>query len=118
MKPGVQMPHCSAAFFEERLLQRVQLAVRGDAFDRRHRLALDLGAEHAARVDEPAVENDAAGAAVAVVAAFLGAGQAETSRSASSRLWRGSQRNSVSSPLIVAVTCVRVGMVLCLPDRS
>ena len=37
--------------------------------------AFSLRAEHQARAHEPAVEDDAAGAAVAGAAAFLGAGQ-------------------------------------------
>ena len=39
--------------------------------------ALGLGAQHQAGADEPAVEHDAAGAAIAGAAAFLAAGQAE-----------------------------------------
>ena len=77
MKPGVQMPHCKRRVLQELLLQRMQPLRRGHALDGRDRPALDLDAEHQAGVDQPAVEHDVAGAAVAVVAAFLAAGQAQ-----------------------------------------
>ena len=47
------------------------------ALDGGDRLALGLHAEHQARAHQPAVDGDAAGAAVAGGAAFLGAGEAE-----------------------------------------
>ena len=79
---GAYLPRRAIAALEgvlvdEGLLHRVQLAARfGEAFDRRHR-PLDRdrqrqAAEHAAAVDE-----HRAGAALAVVSAFLGAGQPE-----------------------------------------
>ena len=66
-----------AVVLEEGLLQRVQLVAVGQALD-----GGDLGAvggdrEHQAGVDAAAVEQDGAGAALAVVAALLGAGQIE-----------------------------------------
>src|SRR5439155_16401013 len=60
---------------EELLLQRVQLLALSQALDRLDRLALGLGAEHQARADEPPVDDDAAGAAIARAAAFLAAGE-------------------------------------------
>jgi hypothetical protein len=48
-----------------------------DPLNARDRLALHLGGEHQAGVDQPAVEQDVAGAAVTVVAPLLAAGQAE-----------------------------------------
>ena len=59
------------------VLHRVQLVAVGQAFDGR-----DLGAgvhdgEGEAGVNAPAVDQDGAGAALAVVAALLGAGQAQ-----------------------------------------
>src|SRR5438105_95519 len=52
-----------------------QAVLRCDAFDRGDLLALDLGGHDQATVDESAIEDDIARAAVAVVAALLGAGQ-------------------------------------------
>ena len=51
----------------ERLLHRVQLAVRGESFDRRHLMTVGLDSEHVAGLDAPAVQVDGAGAAVAGV---------------------------------------------------
>jgi hypothetical protein len=53
----------------------MQAVLRRDAFDGRDALAFDLGGHDEATVDEPPVENDVARAAVAIVAAFLRAGQ-------------------------------------------
>ena len=77
MKPGVQMPHCSAAFSRNDALQRMQFAALRDAFDGGDAAALGLDAQHQARGHDAAVQDDGAGAAIAVVAALLGAGQAE-----------------------------------------
>ena len=63
---------------DEGALQRRQRAVgAGEAFDRRHRAAVALADADDARADLLAVEQHRAGAAVAGVAADLGAGQAE-----------------------------------------
>jgi hypothetical protein len=64
--------------FDELLLQRVQFVAIGHAFDGADLAAFDLGAEHQARTDKPAVDGDTTGAAVAGAAAFLGAGETET----------------------------------------
>ena len=62
---------------DERLLQRMQRAVRRQALD-----GGDLGAvlhdrERQAGIDPPPVDQHRAGAALAVIAALLGAGQVE-----------------------------------------
>ena len=63
---------------DEGALQRRQRAVgAGEAFDRRHRAAVALADADDARAHLLAVEQHGAGAAVAGVAADLGAGQAE-----------------------------------------
>ena len=63
---------------DEGALQRRQRAVgAGEALDRRHRAAVALADGDDARADLLAVEQHGAGAAVAGVAADLGAGQAE-----------------------------------------
>ena len=62
---------------EELLLQRMQLGALRHALDGLDRAALGLGAEHQAGADQAAVEQHAAGAAVAGRAAFLAAGQVE-----------------------------------------
>ena len=64
------------AMLEEGGLQRRQFAV-GEAFDGAHRAARNAGYGNQAGADRLAVEQDGAGAAVAGVAADLGAGQAE-----------------------------------------
>ena len=75
--PGVQKPHCSAVVLAERRLHRVQLAVLGEALDRDHLGAVGLHREHGAGLDRAAVDVDHAGAALAGVAADMGAGEAE-----------------------------------------
>jgi hypothetical protein len=64
--------------FVKRLLDGVQRrARRGKALDCRHLVALGLNREHQARADRRTVEQDRAAAAYAVLAADVGAGQAE-----------------------------------------
>ena len=62
-------------FFEECLLQRVQAVRCGHSFDGLDGLAVDLGAEHQAGVDDAPIERDGARPSVAVQASFFGAGQ-------------------------------------------
>ena len=59
----------------ERFLQRAQLAVLHEPLDRLYRAAVHPHGKLAARVDWPAVHEDGARAALAAVAADLGAGQ-------------------------------------------
>ncbi len=70
-----------AARLEEGLLERAQRArgsaALGQAFDRPELRAIGLADRHEAAVDHLAVEDDRAGAALALAAAFLGAGEAE-----------------------------------------
>ena len=77
-KPGVQNPHCSPWHSEERLLHRPQRAVGvGQPLDRGD-LAVDgRDREHQARPHRPAVDQHRARAADAVLAADVGAGQAQ-----------------------------------------
>ena len=94
---------------DEGLLQRMQRAVVGQALD-----GGDLGAvlhdgQGQAGIDAPAVDQHRAGAALAVVAALLGAGQVEWSRSASSRVVQGATVRLASSPLTSSVTVIEVG---------
>src|SRR5437667_9669475 len=49
----------------------------GDPLDACHRPALDLNAENQAGVDQAAVEEDIASAAIAVIAPFLAAGETQ-----------------------------------------
>ena len=63
---------------DEGVLDRMQRAVgTGQAFDRGDRRAILHHRQGQAGVDPDAVDQDGAGAALAVVAAFLGAGQIE-----------------------------------------
>src|SRR6202020_282964 len=61
----------------ERLLHRVQLAVRGEAFDRSDLRAIAARREHRARLDCAAVDVDDAGPALRGVASDMRAGQAQ-----------------------------------------
>ena len=62
---------------DEGLLQRIQPTVLEQPFDRLHRTAVHPDRELAARVDRLAVDEHRAGAALAAIAADLGAGEAE-----------------------------------------
>jgi hypothetical protein len=62
---------------EEGVLQRVQFAVLGQALDGDDAAAFDAGDGDQARTDLAAVEQHRAGAAIAGVAADLGAGETE-----------------------------------------
>ena len=75
--PGRAVAALEGVVIDEGLLQRMQRAVFGKPFD-----GGDLGAvlhdgEREAGIDAPSVDQDRAGAALAVVAAFLGAGEVE-----------------------------------------
>ncbi len=59
------------------MLQRMEVAVVGHAFDRLDAFAFGLRRQHEAGTDEAAVDHDGAGAAIAGAAAFLGAREAE-----------------------------------------
>jgi len=76
-EPGSADAALEGSLFEEGPLERMKLVATGDALDRDEFRALGFDRENTAGVHKAAVENDAAGAAVAVVAAFLGADQSE-----------------------------------------
>jgi hypothetical protein len=61
----------------EGVLQRVQASVGGEAFDRRHRAAVAVDAQHEARQHRLAVEEHGARAALAEFAAMLGAAEVQ-----------------------------------------
>jgi hypothetical protein len=62
---------------DEGLLQRMQLACLRQAFDGRDLRAVLHHRQGQARIDAPAVEEDGAGAALAVIAALLRPGEVE-----------------------------------------
>ena len=62
---------------DERFLHRVQRLGRAQPLDRRHILAVMHHRQRQAAVDAPAFDDDGAGAALAMVAALLGAGELE-----------------------------------------
>ena len=66
-----------SAVRDERFLHRVQLPAVRNAFDRRQRRALHLQDRRQAAVDQLAVEEHRARAALPLAAAFLGAGQVQ-----------------------------------------
>ena len=65
------------ACLHERLLDAVETVVGAQPLDRRHLVPVRLGREHEAGADELAVEKDGAGAALALLAGVLRAGQLE-----------------------------------------
>ena len=72
------MPHWAPPFSEEALLDGVELLPWcGDAFDGGDGGAFGLQDGDEAGVDQLAVHQDGAGAALAFAAAFLGAGEVE-----------------------------------------
>src|SRR5262249_21747388 len=70
-------PALQRRVLEELLLQRVQRLAPGHALDGLDPAAVHLAAQHEARAHQPAVERDAAGAAVTRGAAFLAAGEVQ-----------------------------------------
>ena len=75
--PGRAVAALEGVVLDERLLHRVQLAVRREALDRRDLAALAGDGERQAGEHAAAVDPDGARAARALVAALLGAGEAE-----------------------------------------
>ena len=73
--PGVQMPHWARPVALEAALQGPPGAAAAGAFDGGDVRALGVRDRHQARVDRRAVDQDGAGAALALAAAFLGAGE-------------------------------------------
>lgn len=63
---------------DESLLHRVKIAIRGQTFDGGDGPALRRNRKRQARQLAPAVEQNRASATLAVIAAFLGTGQAQT----------------------------------------
>ena len=75
--PGVQKPHCTAPCATKDGRERLRARVAGEALDRRQRAAVAVERELQAGGDGAAVDEDGAGAAFALAAAELGAGQAD-----------------------------------------
>jgi hypothetical protein len=75
--PGRAETALQPMFFPEAFLQRVQLAVRGEALNRRDCRSIGLHREQRAGLRAPAVDEDGAGAALRGVAADVGAGQTQ-----------------------------------------
>src|SRR5437870_4039285 len=73
--PGRAVAALQRVLLVERLLHRVELAVRGETLDRRDLRAVRLDSEHGARLDRLAVEQHRAGAARRGVAAHIRARQ-------------------------------------------
>ncbi len=75
MKPGVQMPHCKPASSRKACCSGCRSLGFREAFDRFQPATFDLDRQHEAAIHRPAIEKHRAGSAIAVRAAFLGAGQ-------------------------------------------
>ena len=86
---------------EELLLQRMQSPPSAMPSMVSIRRPSASARQHQAGADQAAVDDDAAGAAVARAAAFLGAGQAQLVAQRVEQRLRGSVRNSAGSPLTV-----------------
>ena len=76
-KPGRAEAALERVALADRLLQRVQVLGVAEALDGEHLLAPGLDREHEARPDGDTVDDHGAGAADAVLAAEMGAGQPE-----------------------------------------
>ena len=74
-KSGRAVAALCGAQVGERILQRVQPAVRDQSFDGGHTPAVAVGAEHEARQDRLVVEQHGTGAAFAKLAAMLRAAE-------------------------------------------
>ena len=74
-EPGRADAALQRRVFEKLLLQWMQPFGRRHPFNRGHATPLNLHAQHQAGIHQLAVEQDIAGSAVAVVTAFLAAGQ-------------------------------------------
>ena len=75
--PGVQKPHWRPCWSQNACWSGWSVGAVGHALDRLDLAAVGLDGEHRARLGALAVDVDGAGAAVARVAADVGAGQAE-----------------------------------------
>ena len=75
--PGVQKPHCVPPCSTSACCSGCSCAAGGQPLDGDDVAARRLQRQHQAGVDRRAVHQHRAGAAVAVAAALLGAGQAE-----------------------------------------
>src|SRR5258708_6834041 len=75
--PGRAIAALERVMVDERLLQRMQLSVGCEAFDRGDLGAIVHDRKRQARIDAPSVNQYGAGAALALIAAFLRAGQVE-----------------------------------------
>ena len=94
---------------DEGLLQRMQRAVRRQAFDGGDLRAVLHHRQREAGIDAPAVDQHRAGAALAVVAALLGAGEVEM---VAQRVEQGRPRRDLelrSTPLILREMLIFVG---------
>ena len=98
-----------AVVLEERRLHRVQLVAFGQPFDRGDLAALVHHGERQAGVDAPAVDQHRAGAALAVVAALLGAGEAEVLAQRVEQRVRGSSVRRCAAPLTSRLTSSNPG---------
>ena len=75
--PGVQKPHWRPCFSQKAACIGWSSSPVGQALDGRDVGAVRLDGEHRARLDRPPIDVDGAGAALAGVAADVGAGQVE-----------------------------------------
>ena len=95
--PGVQNPHWRPCFSQNACLERVEVVAVAQALDGGDARAVGLDGEHRAALDRPAVDVDRARAALARVAADVGAVRSRSSRSSSTRRRRGSTSTSLAA---------------------
>jgi hypothetical protein len=108
--PGVQKPHCAALRATKAILQ-----VATSPLSDRPSMVVDLRAvearrQHQAAAHDLAVHAHRAGAADAVLAAGMGAGQAEIEAQEVDQVRRGSTLRVTRSPLTVSVMSTRALM--------
>ena len=77
--PGVQMPHCAPPYSRKACCSGLSasLCALGQTLYRANVRAVDLTHRHQAGIDDHALDDDGAGAALALAATLLGAGQSQ-----------------------------------------
>src|SRR5262249_30235090 len=75
--PRSAVPALERIVIDERLLNRMKRALFREPFDRRHRSAVLHDRQRQAGIDAAAINQDGAGAALTVIAAFFRAGETE-----------------------------------------
>ncbi len=92
--PGVQMPHCAAPWARKGLGKRLAKRIVPQPLDGRHGRTVDLAERHHAGAGLLAVDEHRAGAAIAGIAADLGARQPQMIAERARQARRGRHREA------------------------